>query len=213
MLRKSVVLCTGIGFGLAAAVAWVGLPLRAVPQRPDQEPVAQTLDTEYIAKDVPFVPTPQEVVDAMLKLANVNSEDVLVDLGSGDGRIVISAVKNHGVKRAVGIEIDPALVALSRRNIEMAGIADRAEIIQQNLFDADLSKYTVITMYLLPSVNLRLRPRLLRLRPGTRIVSHAFDMGEWKPDKVQQVDGRMIYLWIVPEPNQVPPQWLQEVPE
>lgn len=191
----------------------MGLPLRAVPQRPDQEPVAQTLDTEYIAKDVPFVPTPQEVVDAMLKLANVNSEDVLVDLGSGDGRIVISAVKNHGVKRAVGIEIDPALVALSRRNIEMAGIADRAEIIQQNLFDADLSKYTVITMYLLPSVNLRLRPRLLRLRPGTRIVSHAFDMGEWKPDKVQQVDGRMIYLWIVPEPNQVPPQWLQEVPE
>jgi tRNA1(Val) A37 N6-methylase TrmN6 len=103
---------------------------------------------------VPYVPTPQEVVDAMLKIANVNSQDVLLDLGSGDGRIVITAAKNHQVKRAVGIEIDPALVAESRRNAQQAGVADRVEIIQQNLFETDLSKYTVITMYLLPSVNL-----------------------------------------------------------
>jgi ribosomal protein L11 methylase PrmA len=98
-------------------------------------------------------------------------------LGSGDGRIVITAARDYKVKKAVGVEIDPALVAESRRNIERAGVADRAEIIQQNLFDTDLSKYTVITMYLLPSVNLRLRHKLLRLRPGTRIISHAFDMG------------------------------------
>ncbi|MCS7293551.1 MAG: 50S ribosomal protein L11 methyltransferase [Gloeomargarita sp. SKYBB_i_bin120] len=213
MARTSMLWLTGIGLGVAAMVPWVVLPLRALPDPPAPAEVAPSEVTEFVAKDVPYVPTPQPVVDAMLKLANVNSEDVLVDLGSGDGRIVISAVKDHGVKRAVGIEIDPALVAESRRNIEAAGIADRAEIIQQNLFDADLSKYTVITMYLLPSVNLRLRPKLLRLRPGTRIVSHAFDMGEWQPDKVQQVDGRTIYLWIVPEPSKLPPHLRKEVKE
>ncbi|MEN9217427.1 MAG: methyltransferase domain-containing protein [Gloeomargarita sp. DG_2_bins_126] len=204
MLRKSLMLLAGVSLGWAA-LSPGQLPASALPVSPTWG--------EPIAKDVPYVPTPQEVVDAMLNIANVNSDDILLDLGSGDGRIVITAAKNHRVKRAVGVEIDPSLVAESRRNIQAAGVADRAEIIQQNLFDTDLSKYTVITMYLLPSVNLRLRHKLLRLKPGTRIVSHAFDMGGWKPDKVQRVDGRDVYLWIVPEPDKVNPEFLKEVKE
>ncbi|MEN9214903.1 MAG: 50S ribosomal protein L11 methyltransferase [Gloeomargarita sp. DG02_4_bins_56] len=202
MLRKSLMLLAGVSLGWAA-LSPGQLPAQALPVLPTWG--------ESMAKDVPYVPTPQEVVDAMLNIANVNRDDILLDLGSGDGRIVISAVKNHQVKRAVGVEIDPSLVAESRRNIQAAGVADRAEILQQNLFDTDLSKYTVITMYLLPSVNLRLRHKLLRLKPGTRIVSHAFDMGGWKPDQVQRVDGRDVYLWIVPEPDKVNPEFLKEV--
>ncbi|WP_448381012.1 SAM-dependent methyltransferase [Gloeomargarita sp.] len=206
MRRHAVLVYTGVSLSVAALCPWV------LPPKAAALPVWPTLG-ETIAKDVPYVPTPQEVVDAMLKLGRVNSQDILLDLGSGDGRIVITAARDYQVKKAVGVEIDPALVAESRRNIQRAGVADRAEIIQQNLFDTDLSKYTVITMYLLPSVNLRLRPKLLRLRPGTRIVSHAFDMGEWLPDEVQQVDGRTIYLWIVPEPDKIDPKLLKEVKE
>lgn len=202
MLRKLLMLLAGVSLGWTA-LSPGQLPAQALPVLPTWG--------ESMAKDVPYVPTPQEVVDAMLNIANVNPNDILLDLGSGDGRIVITAVKNHQVKRAVGVEIDPSLVAESRRNIQAAGVADRAEILQQNLFDTDLSKYTVITMYLLPSVNLRLRHKLLRLKPGTRIVSHAFDMGGWKPDQVQQVDGRDVYLWIVPEPDKVNPEFLKEV--
>jgi precorrin-6B methylase 2 len=198
--------CTGASLGWVAFCPWV------MPPQAAALPVVPTFG-ETIAKDVPYVPTPQEVVDAMLKLGKVNSEDILLDLGSGDGRIVITAARDYKVKKAVGVEIDPALVAESRRNIERAGVADRAEIIQQNLFDTDLSKYTVITMYLLPSVNLRLRHKLLRLRPGTRIISHAFDMGGWQPDEVRQVNGRTIYLWIVPEPDKVNPEFLKEYRE
>ncbi|APB33613.1 type 11 methyltransferase [Gloeomargarita lithophora Alchichica-D10] len=206
MLRKPLMLLTGVGLSLVA------LNPLLLPPSAHALPVLPSFG-EYIAKDVPYVPTPQEVVDAMLKLGNVNSQDVLLDLGSGDGRIVITAAKNYRVQRAVGIEIDPSLVAESRRNIEQAGVADRAQIMQQNLFDADLSKYSVITMYLLPSVNLRLRHKLLRLKPGTRIVSHAFDMGGWKPDEVRQVDGRTVYLWVVPEPGKINPEFLKEIKE
>ncbi|WAS05976.1 methyltransferase domain-containing protein [Gloeomargaritales cyanobacterium VI4D9] len=205
-LRKPLTLLTGVSLGLAVLSPWVS------PPSANALPVLPTFG-ETVAKDVPYVPTPQEVVEAMLKIANVNSQDVLLDLGSGDGRIVITAAKDYKVQKAVGVEIDPALVAESRRNIENAGVADRAEIIQQNLFNTDLSKYTVITMYLLPSVNLRLRHKLLRLKPGTRIVSHAFDMGDWKPNEVRQVDGRSVYLWIVPEPDKVNPEFLKEVKE
>lgn len=204
MLRKPLTVLATVSVGLATLSPWV-MPAHALPVLPSFG--------EYIAKDVPYVPTPQEVVDAMLKLGNVNSQDVLLDLGSGDGRIVITAAKNYQVQRAVGIEIDPSLVAESRRNIQEAGVADRAQIVQQNLFDTDLSKYTVITMYLLPSVNLRLRHKILRLKPGTRIVSHAFDMGGWQPNEVRQVDGRTVYLWIVPEPDKVNPEFLKEVKE
>ncbi|MCU0760084.1 MAG: class I SAM-dependent methyltransferase [Steroidobacteraceae bacterium] len=149
-----------------------------------------------VTKDVIYVPTPQEVVDKMLEIADVGPNDRVMDLGSGDGRIVVSAAKRGA--RAVGIEIDPELVAQSRANVEGAKVQSRAEIRDANIFETDLSQATVITMYLLPSLNMKLRPKLLELKPGTRIVTHAFDMQDWKPDRQQAAVGREIYLWIVP---------------
>jgi len=148
-------------------------------------------------KIVPFVPTPQEVVDKMIELAGVKKGDVVYDLGSGDGRIVITAARKGA--RAVGFEIDGDLVKESRENIRKAGVQNNAEIRQQDILTVDLSGASVVTMYLLPDVNLKLKPKLLsQLKPGSRVVSHAFDMGDWKPDKVERVDGRTIYLWIIP---------------
>ncbi|MBP8296897.1 MAG: class I SAM-dependent methyltransferase [Burkholderiales bacterium] len=131
--------------------------------------------------DVPFVTTPDHVVDAMLALAGVTERDFVLDLGSGDGRIVITAALKSGA-RGMGVEIDPALVRLSNENARKAGVADRARFAEQDLFATDLAQASVITMYLLPDVNLKLRPELLKLRPGTRIVSHDWDMGDWQPD-------------------------------
>ena len=163
---------------------------------------AQALDT-----DVPFVVTPDNVTREMLKLADVKEGDFVIDLGSGDGRIVIVAAKLFGA-RGLGVEIVPDLVEKSRNNARRAGVGDRAEFRVQDLFATDLSQATVITMYLLPEVNLQLRPKLLALKPGTRIVSHDWDMGGWKPDRVVTVDvpdkpiGRekrsRLYLWTVP---------------
>ncbi len=151
-------------------------------------------------KIVPFVPTPQEVVDKMIELAGVKKGDVVYDLGSGDGRIVISAAKKGA--RAVGFDIDGDLVKESRENIRKAGVQDTAEIHQQDLLTVDLSPATVITMYLLPDVNMMLRPKLLsQLKPGSRVVSRAFDMGDWKPDRTERFNGRTIYLWIIPAKN------------
>jgi SAM-dependent methyltransferase len=153
--------------------------------------------------DVPFVPTPTEVVDEMLRLADVKAGDVLYDLGCGDGRIVIAAAKRFGT-RAVGIDIDPVRITESNANAAAAGIAGKVRFIQQDLFEADFKDATVVTMYLLTSVNRRLRPKLLaELRPGTRLVSHSFDMGDWKPDKTSLVptsygDQRAVYFWVVP---------------
>ncbi|MBW4506229.1 MAG: class I SAM-dependent methyltransferase [Scytonematopsis contorta HA4267-MV1] len=153
--------------------------------------------------DVPYVPTPQPVVDAMLQLAQVNSNDIIYDLGSGDGRIPITAAQRFGI-RSVGVDINPQRVQEANANAQKAGMTNRVEFRQQDLFETDLRNATVVTLYLLPDVNLKLRPKLLReLRPGTRIVSHAFDMGDWQPQQVQQVDGKTIYLWVVPE--NVPP--------
>jgi protein-L-isoaspartate O-methyltransferase len=155
---------------------------------------AQDFDSKKI---VPFVPTPQNVVDKMIELAGVNKGDVVYDLGSGDGRIVITAAKTGA--RAVGFDVDGELVKESRENIRKAGVQDRAEIKQQDILTVDLSPANVVTMYLLPDVNLKLKPNLLKqLKPGSRVVSHAFDMGDWKPDKVERVDGRTIYLWTIP---------------
>jgi SAM-dependent methyltransferase len=152
--------------------------------------------TRESKKIVPFVPTPENVVDKMIELAGVKKGDVVYDLGSGDGRIVIAAAK-RGAK-AVGFEIDPDLVAESRANIQKAGVQESAEIRNQDILTVDLSGASVVTMYLLPDVNLKLRPNLQKqLKPGSRIVSHAFDMGDWKADKVEQVDGRTIYLWTI----------------
>lgn len=150
--------------------------------------------------DVPFVPTPNEVVAAMLRLAQVRAGDVLYDLGSGDGRIVIAAAQRSRDVRGVGIDIDPRRIAEAEANARKAGVAGRTRFIRQDLFDADLSEATVVTLYLLPSLNARLRPKLLaELKPGTRIVSHGFDMGDWKPARTVRVQGSDIYLWLVPE--------------
>ncbi|MCG6134566.1 MAG: class I SAM-dependent methyltransferase [Nostoc sp. LLA-1] len=149
--------------------------------------------------DVPYVPTPQSVVDAMLEVAQVNENDVLYDLGSGDGRIVITAAQKFGT-RGVGVDIDPERIAEANQNAEQAGVTDRVQFVQQDLFKSDFSEATVVTLYLLPDINVRLRPQLLQqLKPGTRIVSHAFDMGEWQPEQTLNVDGRTVYYWVVPE--------------
>jgi cyclopropane fatty-acyl-phospholipid synthase-like methyltransferase len=149
--------------------------------------------------DVIYVPTPQPVVDAMLELAKVKRSDVVYDLGSGDGRIVITAAKTYGAS-GVGFEIDPALVKKARANAAAAGVANRVRFVTQDLFTADLSRASVVTLYLLQSINERLRPKLVRqLKPGARIVSHVFNMGpEWPPEQTVTVDRSRIFLWSVP---------------
>ncbi len=152
--------------------------------------------------DVPFVPTPERVVDEMLRMANVTGKDVLYDLGSGDGRIVITAAKRFGT-RGVGIDIDPERIREANENAQKAGVTHLVKFVEGDIFQADISEATVVTLYLLPAVNLQLRPKLLReLRPGTRIVSHNYDMGDWKPQRTRrlQVDGseHVVYLWTVP---------------
>jgi cyclopropane fatty-acyl-phospholipid synthase-like methyltransferase len=152
-----------------------------------------------LARDVPFVPTPERVVEKMLEVAKVSPKDVVYDLGSGDGRIVIAAAKKHGA-RAVGIDIDPERIKEARDNARRAGVSDRVEFRQEDLFKADFSEATVVTMYLLTGVNQRLRPKLLaELKPGTRLVSHAFDMGDWKPTQTHKVGTSTVYYWVVPE--------------
>jgi len=148
--------------------------------------------------DVIFVPTPQEVVDAMLKLAKVTKSDVIYDLGSGDGRIPITAAKTYGA-RAVGIDIDPVRIKEAGENLKTAGVGDRVKFLNQDLFTTDISEATVVTLYLLPSLNLKLLPKLNKeLKPGTRIVSHAFEMGTAKPLETLNVNGRTVYFWTIP---------------
>jgi precorrin-6B methylase 2 len=149
------------------------------------------------APDVPFVPTPQPVVDEMLKLANVKKGDVLYDLGSGDGRIVITAAKKYGVQ-GTGIDINPERIKEAEENAKQAGVTDLVKFRNEDLFTADFKDATVVTLYLLSSVNGRLRPKLWKeLKPGTRVVSNTFDMGDWKPDKTEEVEGRHIYYWVI----------------
>jgi hypothetical protein len=157
------------------------------------------------AEDVPYVATPEETVAAMLTMATVEPDDNVIDLGSGDGRIVISAVRDYGARHGLGIEINPRLIEEARATAVRAGIADRVEFREQNLFDTDFSGATVLTMYLLPDLNLRLRPKVLAMRPGTRVVSHEFDMGDWKPDASRTVLGdehprgpSVVHFWVVP---------------
>lgn len=149
--------------------------------------------------DVIYVPTPQAAVEAMLDLAKVKPGDVVYDLGSGDGRIVITAAKKYGA-RGVGIEIDPALVKKARDNAAAAGVSNRVRFVAQDLFTSDIREATVVTLYLLQSLNERLRPKLIReLKPGTRIVSHMFNMGpEWPPEQTLEVDRSRIFFWTIP---------------
>ena len=175
----------------------------ALAQAPQPAPRGYQPEVGQEGKDVVWVPSPQELVDRMLDLARVTPKDVLMDLGSGDGRTVITAAK-RGAK-ALGVEYNPDMVALSKRNAEQAGVAGRASFVKADLFETDLSQATVITMFLLPEINLKLRPKLLELKPGTRIVSNTFTMGDWKADETVTLDERAscvswctAMLWIVP---------------
>ncbi len=159
---------------------------------------AQQTQAPLRTPDVIFVPTPQEVVDEMLKLAKVTKNDVIYDLGSGDGRIPITAAKTYGA-RGVGIDIDPQRIREATENLKTAGVGDRVKFLNQDLFTTDISEATVVTLYLLPSLNLKLLPKLNKeLKPGTRIVSHAFDMGTAKPIETRNVNGRTVYFWTIP---------------
>jgi precorrin-6B methylase 2 len=172
----------------------------ATPACAQEAPQAQAQEGNASrAPDVIYVPTPERVVAQMLALAKVGPKDVLYDLGSGDGRIPITAAKAHGI-RAVGIDIDPERIAEARANAKAAGVENLVTFRQTDLFTTDISEATVVTLYLLDTLNLKLRPKLLaELKPGTRVVSHAFNMGDWKPEVQQEIDGRTIYLWTIPK--------------
>src|SRR3954468_18358585 len=182
-------------------VLWVALSSAAAGA---QTAPPQTYEPKVgqAGKDVVWVPTSQALVDKMLDMAKVTPQDFLMDLGSGDGRTVITAAKRGA--RALGIEYNPNMVALSQRNAEQAGVTDRAKFEQADLFETDFSKATVITMFLLPDINLRLRPKILDLKPGTRVVSNTFTMGEWEPDAKADLSSSCgasycnPLLWIVP---------------
>jgi SAM-dependent methyltransferase len=176
---------------------------------------AQPAQEEFVpqvgqaGKDVIWVPTPDKVVKRMLDMAKLGPKDFLVDLGSGDGRTVITAARDYGAK-AMGVEFNPKMVELSRRNASAAGVANRAEFRRADIFATDFTRATVVTMYLLPDLNLKLRPRILAMRPGTRIVSHSFTMGDWEPDATDDVEGHSIYHWLVPA--KVNGQWRLDQP-
>lgn len=177
-----------LAFGLSSCTFQGGglSPFNAAPAAPAE------LDL-----DVPYVPTPRPVVEAMLDLAALTPQDYLIDLGSGDGRIVVAAARRGA--RALGVDIDPARVSEGYAAAQLADVGQRTAFRRQDVFDTPLGEATIVTAYLLPAINLRLRPRLLtELRPGTRVVTHAFAMGDWQPDEQRVIDGRNIYLWIVP---------------
>lgn len=162
-------------------------------------PAAAQQGTALRRPDVIYVPTPPEVVEAMLKVAKVGPKDVVYDLGCGDGRIVVTAAKEYGA-RGVGIDIDPERIREAEANAQANGVTDKVKFHLEDLFEADISDATVVTLYLLPSLNLKLRPKLWKeLKVGTRIVSHAFDMGDWEPEQQLDVDGRTVYFWTITE--------------
>jgi SAM-dependent methyltransferase len=161
--------------------------------------VAQQATERLREPDVIYLPTPREAVTAMLKAANVGAGDVVYDLGSGDGRILITAVKDFGAARGVGVDIDPAMIREANDNADRAKVVDRVRFLNEDLFDTDLHEATVVTLYLLPWLNRKLIPKLkAELKPGARIVAYRFDMGDWKPDQTLIVNGQSIYVWRVP---------------
>ena len=177
-----------------AAFAVAAPAMQGVPPEGDEEYRPRSGQP---GKDVIWVPTPDALVTQMLRAAKTTAKDLVYDLGAGDGKIAIAAAKEFGA-RAVGIEYNPELAALARRNAERAGVADRVTIVTGDIFKDDFSHATVVTMYLLPELNLRLRPLLLRMTPGTRVVSHSFHMGEWEADETLNLDTREAFLWVVP---------------
>ena len=182
---------------LRALAAFIAVALTAGVALAQTEAPPQT-EAAPPRLDVPYVPTPQPVVNQMLRLAKVGRRDVLFDLGCGDGRIVITAAKARGA-RGTGIDIDPRRIAEARQNAQEAGVTDRVEFREANLFETDFSSATVVTLYLLPQINRQLRPQLWQqLKVGTRVVSHDFDMGEeWPPEKVVRTGGKTLYFWTI----------------
>jgi ribosomal protein L11 methylase PrmA len=177
--------------GATAAPATTNAPAATAQAVPQEAPSRRP--------DVIYVPTPEEVVEAMLQVANVTKNDIVYDLGSGDGRIPVTAAKKYGA-RGVGIDIDPQRIKEANENVARNNVGDKVKIINADLFTTDISEATVVTLYLLPSLNVKLMPKLMKeLKPGTRIVSHAFDMGDWKPEKELDVNGRKVYFWTIPK--------------
>ncbi|MCL4812992.1 MAG: methyltransferase domain-containing protein [Vicinamibacteraceae bacterium] len=187
-------------FAAALALVWLaGAAPATVSAQAAQQAAPQTENKPARTPDVIFVPTPEAVVNAMLEVAKVTKDDIIYDLGCGDGRIPITAAKKYGAT-GVGIDIDPQRIMEANANAKKEGVTDKVTFLQADLFETDISRATVVTLYLLPSLNVKLMPKLLKeLKPGTRIVSHAFDMGDWKPEKELTVDGRHVYYWTVPK--------------
>jgi hypothetical protein len=177
-----------------AALLFAAIGLQANAQSGDDKYQPQVGQS---GKDVVWVPTNDDLVRRMLEIAKVTKDDLLFDLGAGDGKIAITAARVHGA-RAIGIEFNPDMAALAKRNAERAGVSDRVTIINGDIFKEDFTKATVISMYLLPELNLRLRPTLLKMRPGTRLVTNSFTMGDWEPDQVLSGPGNTGYYWMVP---------------
>ena len=178
---------------LLAAALLFSLPAAAQQQQPKPyEP-----QVGQAGKDVIWVPTPDEVVDRMLRMAQVGPNDVVYDLGAGDGKIAIAAAKKFGA-RSTGIEYNPEMARHAQGNVEKAGVNGRARILNGDIFVINFSEATVVTMYLLPNLNMKLRPTLLAMKPGTRVVSHSFTMEDWEADEISSMDGRRAYFWVVP---------------
>ncbi|MEY3654350.1 MAG: hypothetical protein RL739_2520 [Pseudomonadota bacterium] len=186
-MRKKAVAWAGIWL-LLGSISWAQTAVDPAVYKP-------TLG--QMGKDVMWLPTPNELVDNMLRMAQVNDQDLLYDLGAGDGVIAITAAKKHGA-RAVGIEYNPKLAAFAQQKVVEAGVQDKVRIIQGDIFQTDFSQATVLTLYLLPEINYQLRPTILKMKPGTRVVSHDFDMVEWEPDAVTQTARSKAMMWVVP---------------
>ena len=188
-----------VGAGAALIILLVVLALRGTEDpKPPEGFDPRSLTGQEPALDAPYVPTEHVIVERMLEMGDVGPDDFVIDLGSGDGRILIAAAKEHGA-RGLGVDIDPARIRDSRINARAAGVEDQVEFRQQDLFRTPIAPADVLTLYLTPEINLQLRPRILsEMRPGTRVVSHAFDMGEWRWDERALVESANVYMWIVP---------------
>jgi len=194
---------------VAAALLTSALTISALPAQSAAPAKEYAPSVGQEGKDVIWVPTPQALVERMLQMAGTKPTDYVIDLGSGDGRTVITAAKKFGA-RATGIEYNPDMVELAKRSAEKEGVADKVQFMKADIFETDFSKATVLTLYLLPSLNVKLRPTILNLKPGTRVVSHAFTMDDWQADQVDSADGRTAYMWIVPA--KVGGTWKIDVP-
>jgi SAM-dependent methyltransferase len=181
------------------ALAGLGAAGLTHAYEPGRMLLAQAQTAARRSPDVIFVPTPNEVVDKMLEMAKVTAKDVVYDLGCGDGRIVITAAQKYGA-RAVGIDIDPKRIAEANANAKAAKVTNKVTFVEGDLFEADIGEATVVTLYLLTRLNEKLKPKLLKeLKPGTRVVSHAFDMGDWQPERKESVAASTVYLWRIPK--------------